>query len=251
VGEGETGGGPLLLIEGLQRSFGSVVVADDLTFSLAPGETLGVVGPNGAGKTSMLNLITGSLAPQAGRIRLGGIDITALPAHRRAALGVGRTYQIPRPFETMTVFENVLVGAVHAAGNRLAGDAPIDLAVGALERTDLLRRANVVAGALPLLDRKRLELARALATRPRLLLLDEIAGGLTEAEVGDLVDTIRRLKADGLTILWIEHIVQALLSVVDRLMATSYGRKLAEGEPRAVLADPTVRAVYLGTEPAA
>jgi branched-chain amino acid transport system ATP-binding protein len=250
VGEGESRVEPLLLIEGLHRSFGSVVVADDLTFSLSAGETLGVVGPNGAGKTSMLNLITGSLAPRAGRIRLDGVDITGLPAHRRAALGVARTYQIPRPFETMTVFENVLVGAVHAAGNRLAGSDPTELAVDALQRTDLLRRANDLAGSLTLLGRKRLELARALATRPRLLLLDEIAGGLTEPEVDELVGTIRRLKAEGLTILWIEHIVQALLSVVDRLMATSYGRKLAEGEPRVVLADPTVRAVYLGNEPA-
>jgi branched-chain amino acid transport system ATP-binding protein len=248
VGEGDR---PALLeLEGLQRAFGSVVVADDLSLSIAPGETLGIVGPNGAGKTSVLNLITGVLRPDGGRIILDGVDITRQPTHERARLGIGRTYQVPRPFGGMTVFENVLLGATYAAGSRNVDRTPTLAAVEALERTDLLARANTVAGRLPLLDRKRLELARALAIHPRLLLLDEIAGGLTEGEVTDLVGTIQRLRAEGVTIVWIEHIVHALVSVVDRLVAMSFGRKLAEGDARAVLADPAVQAVYLGTQEA-
>jgi branched-chain amino acid transport system ATP-binding protein len=238
----------LLELEVVRKAFGNVVVADDLSISLAPGETLGIVGPNGAGKTSVLNLITGDLVPDHGRVILDATDITRLPAHARARLGIGRTYQIPRPFAGMTVFENVLLGATYAGAGRHDGVGPLDASVEALERTDLLRRANVMAGALPLLDRKRLELARALATRPRLLLLDEIAGGLTEAEIEELVETVGRFKAEGLTVLWIEHIVAALVSAVDRLIAMDDGRVLAEGNPRAVLADPAVRAVYLGQE---
>jgi branched-chain amino acid transport system ATP-binding protein len=232
---------PLLQLQGVSKAFGQVVVADDLSYDLEPGEVLGVVGPNGAGKTSMLNLISGNLAPDRGRILLDGRDVTPMSAHARARVGIGRTFQIPRPFGGMSVFENVLVGASRAA----PGDR-IDRCVEALSRAGLLDRANVVAGSLTLLDRKRLDLARALASRPRLLLLDEIAGGLTEAEVQVLMGTIRGLKSEGLAIVWIEHIVQALVAVVDRMIATNYGRKLVEGEPRAVMASPEVRSVYLG-----
>jgi branched-chain amino acid transport system ATP-binding protein len=231
----------LLELRGVSKAFGQVVVADDLSYELEAGEVLGVVGPNGAGKTSMLNLISGALQPDAGGIFLAGEEITAMPAHARARAGIGRTIQVPRPFSGMTDFENDLVGATHAG----QGD-PLDRCVGALGTVGLLDRANAVAGALPLLDRKRLDLARALAMQPRLLMLDEIAGGLTEPEVQVLISTIRALKAEGLAIIWIEHIVQALVSVVDRLMATNYGRKVLEGEPRAVLASPEVQSVYLG-----
>jgi branched-chain amino acid transport system ATP-binding protein len=232
---------PLLELRGVSKSFGQVVVADDLSYELEAGEVLGVVGPNGAGKTSMLNLISGNLQPDAGQIILDGRDITRMPAHVRARAGIGRTFQVPRPFNGMTVFENVLVGAsVVPQGDRL------ERCVEALTLAGLVARANVIAGSLTLLDRKRLDLARALAMRPRLLLLDEIAGGLTEAEVQVLIGTVRRLKAEGLAIIWIEHIVQALVSVVDRLIATNYGRKLLEGEPRAVMASPEVQSIYLG-----
>ncbi len=232
---------PLLELRGVSKAFGQVVVADDLSYELAMGEVLGVVGPNGAGKTSMLNLISGNLQPDSGRILLDGHEITSMPAHARARAGIGRTFQIPRPFHGMSVFENVLVGAAHTRrADRL------ERCVEALTVVGLIARANVVAGSLTLLDRKRLDLARALAMRPRVLMLDEIAGGLTEAEVSVLIGTIRRLKAEGLAIIWIEHIVQALVSVVDRLMATNYGRKVLEGEPRAVMADPEVQSVYLG-----
>jgi len=209
-----------------------------------PGSLSAVVGPNGAGKTSMLNLITGILPADGGRILLDGRDITAMPAHARARAGIGRTHQVPRPFGGMTVFENVLIGASFAGAR--TGAAPRAASVAALERTGLLHHANTPAGALTLLDRKRLELARALAIGPRVLLLDEIAGGLTEPEVQALIATIRSLRGEGLGIVWIEHIVQALVSVVDRLMATNYGRKLVEGPPGAVMASPEVRSVYLG-----
>jgi branched-chain amino acid transport system ATP-binding protein len=238
----------LLELEGVHKAFGRVVVADDLSFSLARGETLGVVGPNGAGKTSVLNLITGSLRLDRGRIVLDGADISRLASHDRARLGIARTFQIPLPFAGLTVFENVLLAATYAGASRPDGANSTSISTDALERTQLLPRANVMAESLPLLDRKRLELARALAARPRLLLLDEIAGGLSEPEVDALIETIRGLKADGLTILWIEHIVEALLSAVDRLIAMDMGRKLAEGAPREVLARPEVQAVYLGQE---
>lgn len=238
----------LFELEGVQKAFGRVVVADDLSFSLARGEMLGVVGPNGAGKTSVLNLITGSLPVDRGRILLDGADISRLAAHDRARLGIARTFQIPLPFAGLTVFENVLLAAAYAGASRPGGEDSTSISIDALERAQLLPRANVMAESLPLLDRKRLELARALAARPRLLLLDEIAGGLSEPEVEALIDMIRGLKADGLTILWIEHIVGALLAAVDRLIAMDMGRVLAEGPPHEVLARPEVQAVYLGQE---
>lgn len=239
---------PILELEGVRKAFGSVVVANDLSLTLAQGEILGVVGPNGAGKTSVLNLVTGNLTADGGRIVVDGKEITRLLAHERARLGIGRTYQIPRPFGGMTVFENVLLGATYAGGGRHVGRDPIEASVEALEMTGLIDRANVAAGSLRLLDRKRLELARALAIGPRLLLLDEIAGGLTESEIEVLVATMQDLRARGLSVIWIEHIVAALLSIVDRVIAMDNGRILAQGEPAAVLADPAVHAVYLGQE---
>ncbi len=214
----------LLELEDVHKSFGSVVVADGLTVRVSPGETLGIVGPNGAGKTSVLNLISGALPLDRGRILVDGIDISRMPVHSRARLGIGRTYQIPRPFGGMTVFENVLLGALAAGRSRREGSDPVGQSASALEVTGLIGKANVMAGTLPLLDRKRLELARAIAIHPRILLLDEIAGGLTEAEVERLVETVLSLKAGGLTVVWIEHIVAALLSVVDRLIAMDDGR---------------------------
>jgi branched-chain amino acid transport system ATP-binding protein len=237
-----------LELEDLQKAFGSVIVADHLSLRVRPGELLGIVGPNGAGKTSVLNLVSGHLVPDGGRIVVDGTEVTRLPADRRARLGVGRTFQVPRPFARMSVFENVLLGATFGTHGARDGHAADAIAVETLAATGLLERANVVAGALPLLDRKRLELARALALEPRLLLLDEIAGGLTEAEVEVLIDLLRGLRARGMTIVWIEHIVAALLSTVDRLVAMDDGRILAEGDPHEVLGDPAVQAVYLGSE---
>jgi branched-chain amino acid transport system ATP-binding protein len=234
---------PLLELEGLSKSFGALKVIDGLDVRLDEGEALGVVGPNGAGKTTMLHLAAGQLRPDAGRVRLGGRDITGLPARARCQLGLARTYQVPQPFSGMTVYENVLVGATFG-GNQEAHVA----ALAALELAELTGYANRLAGSLTLLERKRLELARALATGPRVLLLDEVAGGLTEPEVHQLVATIGRVRQAGVSIVWIEHIVHALLSLVDRIVAINFGRKLIEGEPRAVMASPEVRDVYLGVE---
>lgn len=237
---------PSLDVTGLGKRFGNVVVAEDVSFSVAGGEVLGVVGPNGAGKSTLLNLISGVLAPDLGHVRLDGHDLTRRGAAARARAGIGRTYQIPRPFAKMTVYENALVGATFAGQRR---DDAADFALAALRRTGLLAHANAPAGTLRLLDRKRLELARALAGRPSLLLLDEIAGGLAEHEVPQLVDIVRELRDEGVAVIWIEHVVHALLSGVDRLMCLSEGRVLAIGDPHEVLTSRPVREVYLGTDP--
>lgn len=234
---------PAIDVIAITKSFGAPVI-EDLTFTVARGEAVGIVGPNGAGKTTLLNLIAGDLKPDRGQVLIDGVDVTRQPPHRRCHAGLARTAQIPRPFEGLTVFENVLVASTY--GSRLASRDATDLAADALHRTGMLAKANAQASSLGLLDRKRLELARALATRPSVLLLDEIAGGLTEAEVGELIEKVRELHADGITIVWIEHIVHALIAVVGRIMAMSFGRKIAEGDPRDVMASAAVREVYLG-----
>jgi branched-chain amino acid transport system ATP-binding protein len=236
----------LLEITGLTKRFGSVIAADGIDFTVATGEAVGIVGPNGAGKTTLFDLVAGGLDPDAGTIRFEGRDISRTRSHQRCRAGIARSYQIPRPFASLTVFENLLVGAVH--GQRRAEHDVAQQCGEILEQLGLLRRANSPAGSLTLLDRKRLEMARALATGPRLLLLDEIAGGLTEGECAELVATISSVRSTGVAIVWIEHIVHALLAVVDRLIVLNFGRKIAEGEPRAVIASPEVRQVYMGIE---
>ena len=236
----------LLEVAGLRKSFGSIVVADDLDLAVAPGEAVGIIGPNGAGKTTLFNLIAGGLTPTAGAIRFEGRDLLGFAPPARCSAGIGRTHQIPRPFEKLTVFENLLVGAVYG---RQKSEREVTQACGEiLERLGLLKRANTLAGSLTLLERKRLEMARALATAPKLLLLDEIAGGLTEGECGELVDTIRDIRQTGVAILWIEHVVHALLAVIDRLVVLNFGRKIAEGEPKAVMQRPDVHQIYIGIE---
>jgi branched-chain amino acid transport system ATP-binding protein len=234
----------MLEIRALRKSFGSVVAADDIDLKVEPGEALGIIGPNGAGKTTLFNLIAGGLKPDAGQIRLNGRDITAARPHRRCIAGIGRSYQIPRPFENLTVFANLLVGAAH--GGMSTERAATTPCAEILDRLHLLPRANTLAGALTLLERKRLEMARALASQPHLLLLDEIAGGLTEGECLELVETVRQVHAAGTAIIWIEHIVHALLAVVGRLCVLNFGRKIAEGNPREVMASAQVRQIYLG-----
>jgi branched-chain amino acid transport system ATP-binding protein len=236
----------LLELQGISKSFGSVAVADNIDLSVRAGEALGIIGPNGAGKTSLFNLIAGGLSPTAGTIRLDGKDITRTRPHERCIAGVGRSYQVPQPFENLTVFENLLVGAVYGRGK---SERDVTDACGRiLDLTQLLPRANIAAGSLTLLERKRLEMARALATGPRLLLLDEIAGGLTEGECLELVYTIQTIHAGGTTIVWIEHVVHALLAVVDRLVVLNFGRKIAEGDPRTVMNSPEVRQIYMGID---
>lgn len=235
-----------LELNSVSKSFGAIAVADNVTFSVNAGEAVGIIGPNGAGKTSLFNLISGELLPTAGQIEFLGNKVTALGSRRRSHLGIARTYQVPLPFTGLSVFENVLVGAMFSGGG---GGAPEDHAKHVLEKTGLAHRADVLAGSLSLLDRKRLELARALSTHPRVILLDEIAGGLTEAECLQLVSLIQAIHAAGTTVIWIEHIVHALLSVVHRLIVLDRGRLVSDGDPHDVMRSPQVREIYLGMEP--
>jgi branched-chain amino acid transport system ATP-binding protein len=236
----------LLSLHGVCKSYGALKVTDDITLAVAEGETLGILGPNGAGKTTLFNLISGDVRVDAGRVEYEGRDVTTLKPHQRCHAGIGRSYQVPQPFGHMSVFENLVTAACFGAGQteREAWQTAHEV----LAETGLMAHANKPAGGLTLLDRKRLELARALATRPRLLLLDEIAGGLTEPEARQLVQELQQIKARGVTMIWIEHVVHALLSLADRLFVINFGQKLAEGEPRAVMGDPEVRRVYMGME---
>jgi len=236
----------LLRLESVSKSYGALKVVDAISLAVAEGETLGVLGPNGAGKTTLFNLITGDTRVDSGAVVFAGEDVTRHAPHRRCRLGIGRSYQIPQPFGAMTVFENLLVAASFGGGLRERDAYP--LCVDVLAQSGLLPRANQLAGTLTLLDRKRLELARALATRPRLLLLDEIAGGLTEYEARELVEEIKAIRARGVTMIWVEHVVHALLAVADRLFVIHYGQRLAEGPPQEVVNDTMVKRVYLGIE---
>ncbi len=242
-------GPPLLELRQLSKRFGRNQVIDNLSLTVAAGETVGVIGPNGAGKTTLFNMVAGALQPTGGDVCFEDTSIVGVPAHQRCHRGIARTFQIPQSFAQMTLFENVLVGAEYGARRRQG--APRDLAAAALRRTGLLGRCNELAGTVGLLAQKRLELARALATAPRVLLLDEVAGGLTDEEKRDLLALISDLKHGDLTILWIEHAVDALASCVERLIAIDFGTVIADGPPDAVLDDANVQERYLGVEVAA
>jgi branched-chain amino acid transport system ATP-binding protein len=235
---------PIIAAEGVQKRFGALVVLDGVDFSVGTGEAVGIVGPNGAGKTTLLNVLAGSLRPDRGRVLLGGVDVTRAGAARRCRLGVGRAHQVPRPFGDMTVFENVLVGASAGTGGRRR-DA-YDRAIAALDLCGLGELANRRAESLGLLHRKRLELARALATEPAVLLLDEIGAGLTDAEAAELVATIAELRARGIAIVWIEHIVHVLVQAVERLVCMDQASVIADGTPDEVMRDARVIDAYLG-----
>ncbi|CAM3657234.1 ABC transporter ATP-binding protein [Polaromonas hydrogenivorans] len=237
---------PLLALHSVSKSYGALKVTDSISLSVQKGETLGILGPNGAGKTTLFNLISGDASVNAGRVEYNGEDVTALPPHLRCRRGMGRSYQVPQPFGNMSVFENLVTAACFGGGQ--TERAAWDTAVQVLDQTGLMPQANKPAGSLTLLNRKRLELARALATGPQLLLLDEIAGGLTEHEAHELVEELQRIKASGVTMIWIEHVVHALLSVADRLFVINFGQKLAEGKPHDVMNDPEVQRVYMGME---
>ena len=230
----------------MTRSFNSVRAVDGVQLELAQGEALGIIGPNGAGKSTLFNLVTGLLKPDSGSIHFDGRDITHAPPRARCIAGIGRSFQIPQPFENLTVFENLLVAAIH--GRRQREAEVVDACGDILERTGLIAFANRRAGTLNLLGRKRLELARALASAPRLLLLDEIAGGLTKAECGELIQLVQDIKKTGVTIMWVEHIVHVLVAVVSRLIVLNFGRKIVEGEPHSVMASDEVREIYMGIE---
>jgi branched-chain amino acid transport system ATP-binding protein len=237
---------PLLALRDVFKAFGSLQVLDGLTLSVGENEAVGIIGPNGAGKTTALNVLAGRLRPDRGRVMFAGRDVTAMPPHARCRAGIAITHQIPHPFEAMTVFENALVGALYG-GRRRDRDA-YAAAVASIELCGLAGKGNARAGALTLIERKRLELARALATQPRVLLLDEIAGGLAEPEVLQMVAVVRQIRAGGVAIIWIEHVVHALREAVDRLVAINFGRSLIDGAPGAVMASAEVQRVYLGVD---
>jgi branched-chain amino acid transport system ATP-binding protein len=236
----------VLALQSVSKSYGALKVADNISLSVEAGQTLGILGPNGAGKTTLFDLISGDVRCDVGCVRYEGRDINALRPHQRCRAGIGRSYQVPRPFGHMTVFENLVTAACFGGGEheRQAWETAHQV----LRQTGLTAFANQAAGGLTLLNRKRLELARALATRPKLLLLDEIAGGLSEHEARQLVEELQRIKAQGVTMIWIEHVVHALLAIADRLLVINFGRRLAEGKPRAVMEDAEVRRVYMGVE---
>lgn len=234
----------LLVLKNVDRSFGAVRVARGVSLTVAKGEFVGVIGPNGAGKTTLFNLISGDLYPDSGSIHLGGTEVTPLPARKRAGLGLARTYQIPRPFGQMRVLDNLIVAACHAGGQSLR--AAREQAEGVLEQTGLVRVAHLPARELLLLDRKRLELARALACGPELLLLDEIAGGLSDRECDPLIELLCQIHQSGVTIIWIEHVLHALTKLARRLMVLDAGALVTDGGVDEVMRSDMLRDTYLG-----
>src|SRR6266571_6312290 len=235
---------PILAFEKISKRFGAVVVADGIDLLLAEGEALGIIGPNGAGKTTLFGIASGTVAPDAGRVIFAGTDITHLAPERRCRMGIGRSFQIPQPFGGMSVFENLVVAAAFGGGHREREAYQSCMAI--LQRCGLAGKANRPAGSLTLIDRKRLELARALASDPAVLLLDEVAGGLTEHECRALIALIRDIRRSGVSIVWIEHVVHALLASVDRLLVLHNGAFIADGEPQAVIRRPQVAEIYMG-----
>lgn len=235
----------MLELHGVGFRYGALTVTDNVSVAISAGEALGVIGPNGAGKSTLLDLMMGSKIPEEGSIFLDGDEISRVAAQKRCEMGIARAYQVPRPFHRMSVFENVLVGA--SLGGRKRERLVYDRCFGVLEQTGLIDKAQDQASSLLLLDRKRLEMARALATRPRILLLDEVAGGLTDMECQDLIATIKQIAVSGVAIVWIEHIVHALLAVVGRLCVIDQGRMIASGPPEEVIELPKVKEIYMGT----
>lgn len=235
---------PLLHLENLSKRYGALVVTDAVSLAVEKSEIVGILGPNGAGKTTLFNLIAGTVRPDAGRVSFKGEDISAHGAATRCKLGISRSFQVPHPFNGMTVFENILVGAAFGR----SAENPEAHALEVMDLTGMKAKANQLAGSITLLERKRLEMARALATEPELLLLDEIAGGLTERECQSLLSAIRDVHQSGVTIVWIEHVVHALLSVARRLVVLNFGRLIADGAPAEVMNSKDVKSVYLGED---
>lgn len=236
----------ILRLSGVQKSFGALQVAQDITFDVPQGQALGIIGPNGAGKSTLFNLITGNVDPYQGRIEFMGRDVTKIPPMQRTLMGMGRSFQIPQPFDNISVFENVLVAACF--GQNVSESVAIDTCVDILEQTEMMHLANTPASKLSLLERKRLELARAMATHPKLLMLDEIAGGLTDAECLSLIHTIKAIHSSGATIIWIEHVLHALTSVVEQLLVLDFGKVIAMGEPDKIMESRKVQEIYLGID---
>jgi branched-chain amino acid transport system ATP-binding protein len=236
----------ILALKNVSKNFGALKVTDDVSFEVPEGQALGIIGPNGAGKSTLFNLITGNISADSGTVEFLGRDVTRMPARQRCLAGIGRSFQIPQPFSKLTVYENLLVAATFGR-DRSEREVAQTCAV-ILERTELIAKANQPAGGLSLLERKRLELARAMATHPKLLLLDEIAGGLTDGECQSLIETIKAIHAEGVTIIWIEHVLHALNSVVERLLVLDFGKVIGIGEPASIMDSREVREIYLGID---
>ena len=236
----------ILSVQGLAISFGNNHVLKSVNFELDHNEVLGVIGPNGAGKTVMLNILTGILKPTGGKIFFKGEDITGTSITERVRMGFGRTFQIPRSFEKMTAYENIMCGGVYGDGlsEKQAGDRAWDI----LQTIGLRSKADTFAGKLNLLDRKRLEIGSAMASGPEVLFLDEVAGGLTETEVAEILEIVRSLKSGGCTIIWIEHVIQTMLQGTDRILLLSDGRDIITGLPYDVMTCEECETVYLGVK---
>jgi len=239
-------GDPILAVSGVTKHFGGLTALSDVSFEVARGEVIGLMGPNGAGKTTLLNVIAGEYAPDAGRVWFKGQDITRMPAHKVCHLGIARTYQIPQPFVTLTVRENLLVSAVFGRGlKQTAAEAEME-EEGLYDLVDLKGQGDVLTGSLPILSLKKLELARALARKPELLLMDEVAAGTTEREIPRILETIRRIRDMGITIIIIEHVMRVLMNAVDRVVVIDKGAKICEDLPGAVMCDRKVMEAYFG-----
>ena len=236
----------MLSFQEVRAGYGRINILDGLSFEVERGQVFGIIGPNGSGKTTILNALTGLILPTSGAILLDGDDITSLSVDARCRLGIGRTFQIPRPFEGMTLYENVLVAAAYGSGRPERESREPALEV--LAATGLHDKRDMLAGALTLLDRKRLEVARAIVARPKLVLLDEVAAGLTSAEIEDVIELVLHLKKAGFTIVWIEHIIETMLRAADRLMCVAEGRCAVIGDPLDVMQSQVVEELYLGKE---
>jgi branched-chain amino acid transport system ATP-binding protein len=238
----------LLEGESVSRHFGGLAAVADVDFFVDEGEILGLIGPNGAGKTTLFNLISASFKPSQGKILFKGQDITDLPAYKICRLGIARTFQTIKTFANESVLQNVMVGALFGTGSRLSASEATRRAEEALDFVDLTPLRNAMAGDLTLANQKRLEVARALATQPQLLLLDELMAGLLPTEITEAMEDIRQVRARGITVIMIEHVMQAIMKISDRIIVLDHGRKIAEGTPAQVAANAKVIEVYLGEE---